>query len=142
MPIITFRGGFVAVGGGLWKVFFTCNDNHTIGRCKVRLVNAEFFASSLGSYQGMYRFDSVDGQLSNPRACSSYGGFLLNPFDAGQYFMRDSLQWDKSYEWECNLSTSNLTLQMLPATLLPQTPSWFTDINFDSGTMTFEVTPL
>jgi hypothetical protein len=142
MPTITFRGRYVVDGGGLWRVVFTCDDNRTIGKCKIRLVDGNFFASSLGSYIGMYRLDSLDGQLRNPYACSNYGGLLLSPFDPNQVWMRDVLQNDKSFEFEADLRTSTLSLTLTPATLEPNTPVSFTTINFDSGFLVFDVEPI
>lgn len=142
MPIITFRGYFTAMGGGLWAIKFYCDNNQTFGRCRVRLVNGSFFASSVGTYQGMYRLDSLDGQMSVTRAPSNYSGLLLNPFDAGQFFNRDMLQYDNSFEFETTLTSSNITLQMTPANLPPFTSHYFNVSNFDTGFMVFEVEKL
>lgn len=142
MPILIFRGQYVNVGGSFWAIRFTCNDNQTFGKVKVRLVDAVFIASSVGVYQGIYRLDSVDGQMKNPSACSNYGGLLLNPFDAGQIFMRDVLQSEKSYEFITEFNVSTLTLQMTPAYLAPFTSTTFGISNFDSGFIVFEATPI
>lgn len=141
MPTITFYGINIAAGGGNWITRFTCTDNRVVGRCKVRLVDASFYQSSPGSYSGYYRLDSLDGQMRNPLACDYYGGIIINPFDVPN-ISRESLQNDKSYEFETELQTNTIQLDLTPAIYAPGTPVSFATTNFDTGFIVFDVEPL
>lgn len=139
MVLITFRGTYPFNG----VIKYTCTNNPIRGRCKVRLLDVNMFFTSTPAPAnvGYYRIDSPDGQLRNDK-CSgiNYGGIIITPFLAGIPYDRDLNCVDNAFEFETELSTTTIVLNLIPASKPPNSVDNITQ--HDSGWMVFDVIPL
>lgn len=137
MVLITFRATYPFSG----VIKFICNNNPIRGRCKVRLLDINMYFTSTPAYVGYFRLDSPDGQLRNNK-CSgiNYGGIIITPHLSNIPFDRDIICQDKAFEFETELSTTNLVLNLIPATNPPDSVNNITQ--FDSGWLVLDVIPL
>jgi hypothetical protein len=117
---------------------FICNNNPIIGRCKVRLLDINMFINAT-AYTGLLRLDSPDGQLINDKLCgNTFGGivFDMNTNLIGSRVQYALLNKEKAFEFETNLQTTTLSLNVAQADRAPNEPLM---AGIDSGWIVFDV---
>ena len=117
---------------------FICNNNPIIGRCKVRLLDINMYINA-NTYTGYLRLDSPDGQMTNDKLTTPYGGIIFTPFIANIIYDRTIPCKEDAFEFETELRTTRLTLNIAQANRRPDEALF---LGTDSGWVVFDVTPI